>query len=237
VAEQDTFTGFTKETMEFYRELTQNNDTGWFLQHKEQYGRAVLEPARAFILAMGDRLSAISPNIQADTRTSGAGSLFRIYRDIRFSRDKRPYKTYLGIYFWEGSGKKLENPGFYFHLDPAQSVLMLGAGIYIFPRPALEIFRKAVVDTKKGPALTRAVRQVSARGTYLLGGKHFKRIPSGFDGGHPNSEFLLYNGLWASYESSLPDALYSQDLIDFCFEKFMDMDPIQRWVVQVLESF
>ena len=232
----DPFTGFTKEMVAFYQDLNRHNETGWFHQNKETYNRSVVEPAKAFILTMGERLSELSPDIIADTRANGAGSLFRIYRDVRFSKDKRPYKTYLGIYFWEGSGKKLENPGFYFHLDSAQSILMLGAGSYIFPKPALEVFRNAVIDKKMGPALNRAMQEVPERGDYQFGGKHYKRIPRGFDDQHPNSEFLLYNGLWASYECILPDVLYSHDLIDFCFEKFRDMDPIQRWLVQILNS-
>ena len=229
------FTGFPREAIAFYRDLMENNDTGWFQEHKEQYQRFVLEPSKAFILAMGERLSEISPNIIADTRTNGAGSLFRIYRDVRFSKDKRPYKTYLGIYFWEGNRKKLENPGFYFHLDPAQSSLMLGAGMYIFPRQILEPFRQAVIDQKMGPTLTEAVRQVTARGHYQMGGQHYKRIPRGYDDAHPNVEYLLHNGLWVSFENSLPEELYSSRLLDYCVEKFRDMDPIQRWLVHMLE--
>jgi len=80
------------------------------------------------------------------------------------------------------------------------------------------------------------MQEVSERGDYQFGGKHYKRNPRGFDDQHPNSEYLLYNGLWASYECILPDVLYSRDLIDFCFEKFRDMDPIQRWLVRALDS-
>ena len=230
------FTGFSKETVRFYQDLTRNNETGWFLQNKEIYTHAVVEPAKAFILSMGEKLTLLSPDIVADTRTNGAGSLFRIYRDVRFSKDKSPYKTYLGIYFWEGSGKKLENPGFYFHLDADQSLLMLGAGQYIFHKSALEVFRNAVIDEKKGPALNQAMQETLSRGDYEFGGKHYKRIPRGFDDQHPNSEFLLYNGLWASYQCIIPDLFYCSDLIEFCFEKYRDMDPVQRWLVQVLGS-
>lgn len=235
--EMNLFTGFPEETITFYRDLTGNNDTGWFQNHKQEYQRFVLEPAKAFILAMGERLSGISPHIIADTRTNGAGSLFRIYRDVRFSKDKRPYKTYLGIYFWEGTGKKLDHPGFYFHLDPAQSSFMLGAGMYIFPKQALELFRNSVIDDKMGPALTEAVRKVTENGVYQIGGQHYKRIPRGYEEGDPNAEYLLYNGLWASFESSLPEELYSPGLPDYCMKKFRDMDPIQRWLVQMLTSF
>ena len=235
--EMNSFTGFSKEAITFYRGLTKNNDTGWFQEHKEQYQRFVLEPSKAFILAMGERLSEISPNIIFDTRTNGGGSLFRIYRDVRFSKDKRPYKTYLGIYFWEGSGKKLENPGFYFHLAPAQSSFMLGAGMYVFPRQSLELFRQSVIDDKMGPPLTEAVRKVTASGVYQIGGQHYKRIPRGYVDDHPNAEYLLHNGLWASFEGGLPEELYSFRLLDYCMEKFREMDPIQRWLVQMQTSY
>ena len=99
------------------------------------------------------------PGVVADPRTNGAGSIFRIYRDTRFSKDKRPYKTYLGILFWQGRGKKMENPGFYFHLEPKG--LMLGAGTYTFMKQGLEAFRKAVVHRTRGPALAKAVKKVA----------------------------------------------------------------------------
>ena len=93
------FSGFSQEVISFYNELALNNDRDWFNAHKSVYTEKVLEPAQGFVLAMGERLRMLSPNIIADPRTNGSGSIFRIYKDTRFSKDKTPYKTFLGDLF------------------------------------------------------------------------------------------------------------------------------------------
>jgi uncharacterized protein (TIGR02453 family) len=227
------FDGFPKELVTFYQDLSQNNNRIWFNEHKDIYKQYVIAPSQDFVRAMGERLRELSPNVVADTRTSGAGSIFRIYRDTRFSKDKTPYKTFLGILFWEGNRKKVENSGFYFHLEPSK--LMLATGMHVFPRPLLEAYRDAVVHHEHGSALVQAVKQVSARGPYQIGGHHYKRVPRGYDATHENADFLLYNGLYASVESDIPEELYIEDILDYCFERFKDMYPIHQWLLTVME--
>ena len=170
-----TFPGFPKRTVTFLRELAAHNDRDWFAAHKAEYEAAVMEPSRAFVLAMGERLRRLAPGIRSDPRANG--SLFRIYRDTRFSPDKSPYKTNLGIFFWEGGGPRMDCPGYYFHLEPPN--LMLGGGLYIFSRPLLERYRRAVADPEYGPELAAMVKKISARPGYTLGGEHYKRVPRG----------------------------------------------------------
>ncbi len=225
-----TFNGFSKEMVTFYKELTRNNNKEWF--DKAGYKTRVISPAQNFVLTMGERLREIAPNVMTDTRTNGAGSIFRIYRDTRFSQDKSPYKTFLGILFWEGSRKKLENSGFYFHLEADK--LMLGVGIHIFSKALLKAYRDAVVHPDYGMTLLEAIESVTATGEYQVGGKHYKRIPRIYDASHKNAEFLKYNGLFASIEGDIPDELYSEALLDYCFERFHDMYPIHRWLLTVL---
>ena len=222
------FNGFPKETVRFYRELAKHNDRVWFEAHKDTYRDKVLAPAQEFVLALGEGLKRMAPGIVADPRTSGAGSIFRIYRDTRFSKDKRPYKTYLGILFWEGSGKKADKSGFYFHLEPTG--LMLGAGTFMFTKPDLHAFRKAVVHRTHGPGLAKAIHGVTAKG-YGIGGAHYKRVPRGFDPAHPNAEYLRHNGLYAYTEGRIPSELYRRDLLGFCLKAFKDMHPIHQWIV------
>jgi len=226
------FDGFPKELVTFYQDLSQNNNRDWFNEHKDVYKQYVIAPAQDFVRAMGERLRELSPNVVADTRASGAGSIFRIYRDTRFSKDKTPYKTFMGIFFWEGSRKKTENSGFYFHLEPPK--LMLATGIHAFPRPLLEAYRDAVVHSEHGAALVQAVERVS-RGPYQIGGRHYKRIPRGYDATHENADFLLYNGLHASIESDIPEELYTEDIVDYCFDRFKDMYPIHQWLLAMME--
>lgn len=229
MAKAAAFEGFPAEAVSFLEGLANNNTKSWFTERKETWRDAVIAPARELVAELGERLAGLHREAQADPRTNGAGSIFRIYRDVRFSKDKSPYKTHLGILFWVGAGKKMERPGFYFHLEPPE--LMLAAGSYQFTRPALEDFRQAVVDRKRGAALARAVKKVTESGAYELGGSHYKRIPPGFDKEHPNAALLLHNGLYAWTRKKIPKALYSKALVDYAFQRFSQMNPVMNWLL------
>lgn len=226
---QGAFKGFPKKTPDFFRRLAQNNSKAWFDGHRGEYQDLVMAPARDFVEAMGQRLKAIAPGVMAIPKVNQ--SLFRINRDTRFSKDKIPYKTNLGIWFWEGEAKRMECPGFYFHLDPGE--LRLGVGVYRFPSSWLEPFRQAVVDPKTGPALAGAIKKVRAKGDYTMGGEHYKRVPRGYDPDHPNAGLLRHNALHASLRGPLPSQLYSPELIDYCYQHYKNMAPIQRWLLEL----
>jgi uncharacterized protein (TIGR02453 family) len=229
MAQADAFKGFSEKTVTFFKELATHNNREWFAAQRSNYEEHVLLPARAFVVAMGERLYRLTPGITADPRPDG--SLFRIYRDTRFSPDKAPYKTHLGIFFWEGKGPRMECSGYYFHLEPPN--LMLGGGLYMFPRPLLERFRKAVVDPEYGDELAAAVKKISARPGFSLGGKHYKRLPPGTDPALPGAELLLHNGLYAGWETDVPKEFYSAALIDYCFDKFRPLQPLHRWLTDL----
>ncbi len=224
MAEQG-FKGFSSETLKFFKKLKKCNDKNWFGMHREEYDDYVLSPAKAFIVAMGEKLKEISPTVNADPRTNK--SLFRINRDIRFSKDKTPYKTHMAIIFWDGPLARMESSGFYFHLEPDS--LALGVGLYKFTRPQLEEYRNSVVHPEFGSQLVRAYDEISGKG-YKFGGKNYKRIPGDFDPGHENAQFLLYDGMHAGRNFSIPDEFYSGELLDFCLGPYKDMLPIQRWL-------
>jgi uncharacterized protein (TIGR02453 family) len=234
------FSGFPKRTVTFLRALAAHNDREWFAAHKDEYEAAVMEPARAFVLAMGERLRRLTPGIKAEPRQSGAGrprtdgSLFRLYRDTRFSADKSPFKTNLGILFWEGSGSRMENPGYYFHLEPP--TLMLGGGLYIIPRPLLERYRRAVADPEYGPELAAIVRKLLSRPGFTIGGEHFKRVPAGYDPDPAAAGLLRHSGLYAGYEIPIPAELHSTALVDYCFDRFKPMEPLHRWLVNFIKG-
>lgn len=220
------FNGFPGECVKFYRQLNRNNTKVWFLEHKKDFDRFVLQPSREFVTALGDRLEKIVPGIHAEPMIDR--SIFRIYRDIRFSKDKTPFKTHLALWFWEGEGPRMECSGFYFHLEPG--MFMLGTGIYRFPGKMLKEYRDAVVHPVHGIKLVKAFKTISKKGSYNIGGKHYKRTPRGYDPEHKNSELLLYNGLYAGSESKVPDELYSSDIIDYCLKRFREMLPLHQWL-------
>jgi uncharacterized protein (TIGR02453 family) len=227
------FNGFSKELLKFYEGLGRNNIRDWFMKHKDDYQQYVLDPAKSFVEMMGERFRTISPQIIADTRTNGSGSIFRIQRDTRFSQDKTPYKTHLGIYFWAGPLAKKENPGFYLQVEPAR--LMLFAGIHKFSSAVLSAYRNEVSDPKRVAKLQEAIGQVTASGRYKIGGRHYKRVPQGYDASQGSGDMLLYNGLFATIDTVPPEEFYTKDFIDYCFSRFRDMSPIFHWLLKLVK--
>jgi uncharacterized protein (TIGR02453 family) len=226
-----TFHGFSPETLQFFSELAFNNNKPWFDTHRADYDDFVLEPAREFVLAIGDRLKELAPNVMADPRVNK--SIFRIYRDTRFSRDKMPYKTHLALWFpVNQGGEKFDHPGYYFHLESGN--LMLGAGIHGFSQPLLKAYRDAVIDPELGSALGKAVKSVGDKG-YSLGEKTYKRTPRGYDPDHKRAEMLLYSGLTTGKDLGLPNELYNSNLIAYCFQYFQEMAPIVDWLEKITE--
>jgi uncharacterized protein (TIGR02453 family) len=230
--EVSNFRGFSKETVAFFRGLKRNNSRNWFESHREIYENHILEPAKAFVVAMGRRLKEISPNIVAAPKVNK--SIFRLNRDIRFSLDKSPYKPNLGLYFWEGPRSRMESPGFYVHLEPP--TFLLGGGYYMFPDWLLERYRRAVLHPKHGRELASILKKIAETTDFEIGGRHYKRVPSGCDSAHPNASLLLYNGLHAGWETTVPDELFTPGLVDYCFEKFKPLAPLHRWLAALAEK-
>ncbi len=224
------FTGFTPETVKFFTGLGRHNDRGWFEKNRPIYEAHVLEPAKAFVIAVGDRLRPLVPRLIAAPQVNK--SIFRLNRDTRFSPDPSPYKTNLGIFWWEGPRTKMESPGFYFHLEPP--TLMVSAGSYMIPKQALERYRRAVVDPKRGRELARLIAELKTVDGAELGGQHYKRVPAGYDPAHPNAELLKHAGLYVYAEGPIPEEFYSARLVDYAVERFARFLPLERWLVKSL---
>jgi uncharacterized protein (TIGR02453 family) len=169
----------TRELFRFLQELRRHNDRAWFIANKERYLAHVRDPLLAFVAAVAPALRAVSPQIVADPRPSG-GSLLRIYRDTRFARDKKPYKTNAGLYFGHAAGKDIHAPGYYLHLEPGQ--VFMAAGMWRPDPDALRAIREAIVDDPHGWKRARRSR--------LHGGDPLTRAPRGFDPAHPLIEDL-----------------------------------------------
>ena len=175
-----TAASFSPRLFAFLRELADNNDRDWFGANKARYEADVKEPALEFISAFAPRLDRISPHFVADARASG-GSLYRIYRDTRFSKDKTPYKTHAGIHFRHALGRDAHAPGFYLHLEPGQ--VFAGAGIWRPDTATARRIREAIAaDPARWKRATRGKRFTT---TWELGGDALKRPPQGFAPDHP----------------------------------------------------
>lgn len=222
------FNGFPEESLTFFRNLQENNTKAWFEANQESYLRYVREPALAFIQELGPRLAQIS-NVMVDVRTNGSGTLLRVNRDTRFSKNKDPYKTNVSGLFWDGVGKKMEASAFGFQLSADKLELM--AGMFQFTKPMLEAYRKAVTDETLGAELLTIVSELQDE--YRLEGKHYKKVPAGFDAHPERAELLLYKGLYAFPEPITGEVLYKAELIDLCMNHFEAMAPLQTWLDKV----
>lgn len=229
MADDKAFSGFSKETVRFYAALRKNNNRVWFEANRETYERYVIAPAKLFVTAMGEKLRKIAPRIVAVPAVNK--SIFRIYRDTRFSLDPSPYKTNLGLYFWEGTRPKMESAGFYFQLEPPE--VYMGGGMYMIPDSLLGRYRTAVVDKARGAELRKIVAALRAREGFSVEGVHYKRVPAGFDPAHPNAELLKHRGLYAGFGTKIPDEFYSAQLVDYCFERFEPIAPLNRWMMKL----
>jgi uncharacterized protein (TIGR02453 family) len=183
----DTF--FTPEIFTFVKQLKRNNDREWFAENKQRYQDCVVTPALAFIDAFAPHLQKISEHFVADARPT-RGSLFRIYRDIRFSNDKKPFKTHVGVHFSHSKGKNAHAPVFYLHLEPGRC--FVAGGIWHPDNRALTQIRNAVVSQPE--AWKKACRKLS------LGGEKLTRPPRGFDPAHPFIEDLRLKSFISSTE-------------------------------------
>lgn len=228
------FAGFPAEGLHFLRDLRDNNTKEWFNAHKSVYQNAVQAPAVALVVALGERLRQYFPHITYDTRTNGAGSLMRIYRDTRFSADKTPYKTNVAMMFTPDVGKRMEQPGFGLQLSADRIELV--AGIFQFSKPQLEAYRAAVLDEKRGTALVSGVEEVTTAIGYTIGGETYRRVPASYDARHPRAAWLKFSGLHV-FAPPLPvEVAQTSALVDQAAAHFVHMAAIVQWLEAVFST-
>jgi uncharacterized protein (TIGR02453 family) len=219
------FSGFSR-TVRFLAELSRNNERAWFEAHRAEYEDCVVEPAKAFVEALGPRLRALEPKIQAVPRLNG--SIKALERRMRFSRGAAaPYKDYLDVWFWAGKRRAWENSGFFLRLGPER--LVLAAGMVEFQKEMLALYRQEVLDEARGTALAEVVATVRAHG-YLIGGESYKKAPRGVPGDHPRAELTKHGGLFASLDGAHPSELGSASFVDYAASHFSRMAPLHTWL-------
>ncbi|MBI3771808.1 MAG: DUF2461 domain-containing protein [Gammaproteobacteria bacterium] len=176
---------FTHETFAFLSALAANNNREWFEQNKQAYEAAVRTPALAFITDLATELAMISPCFLALPRKVG-GSLMRIHRDTRFGKDKRPYKTNIGIQFRHEVGKDVHAPGYYVHIEPGGC--FIGVGVWRPDAAALGKIRGSIIA--KSNAWLTARDDKTFRKYFTLDGEVLANPPRGYAKDHPLIEDL-----------------------------------------------
>ena len=196
------FRGFEPAILEFLEELSYHNNRAWFQQNRARYDREVLEPCMAFIRAFQPRLKKISPYFVASDRRIG-GSLMRVYRDTRFSKDKTPYKTNVGIQFRHELGRDVHAPGFYVHIAPDECFLALG--VWHPDAASLGQIRQSIVD--RPDRWRRACGDRKFRASFKLDGDSLRLPPRGFPADHPLLDDLKRKDFIGLSELSEQDVL------------------------------
>jgi uncharacterized protein (TIGR02453 family) len=223
------FDGFPADAVKFLAALEKNNNRQWFQANKARYEQSVRGPAIAFIEAVSNRLDRIAPHIYCDPSPSG-GSLMRIYRDIRFSSDKRPYKTNIGIQFRHERGDDVHAPGLYFHIDAKEA--FLACGMWRPDGPALAAVRKHIVEhpdrwrqVKEDRAFVKVWGQVT--------GDRLKRPPRGFEPSHPDIDDLRLRDFLGVADLSRQEIL-SPKLVDRVVKAFGAGAPLMKFLCEAI---
>ena len=224
------FPGFPKESSLFFKKLAKNNNREWFNAHKEDYEQHVVGPMMEFIVAMGWRLTKLSPHFIADTRRQG-GSMFRIYRDVRFAKDKKPYKEHMACQFRHEAGKDAHAPGFYLHIAPHE--VFVGAGMWRPANPVLAQVRDRIIER---PQEWKKVIQYKPFKALCgeLGGESLKRPPRGYEAEHPFIDDLKRKSFIATRHFE-PEQIYQSDFIKEVEVTFKALKPLMKFLCDALD--
>jgi len=205
---------FKPSLFKFMKDLAANNNREWFKENKTRYESQLKEPALDFIMDFGAHLHEISPHFRADPKGHG-GSLFRIYRDVRFSRNKSPYKTHTGLHFRHEAGKDAYTPGFYLHLEPGSC--FVGVGLWRPDNPTLKLIRdKIVADPDRWK---KAVGVVNFQKQFTVTGNSLKRPPRGYDAEHELIDVLKlkdFTALAPLTQKQVTSADFVEEFSDYC---------------------
>jgi uncharacterized protein (TIGR02453 family) len=225
----DGFKGFPKDFYDFFRELKAHNERAWFEDNKQRYRDSVQAPMSEFISAMAPHLKKVSKHFTADPRPNG-GSMFRIHRDVRFSKDKRPYKEHAACHFRHASGKDVHAPGFYMHFAPDE--VLFGGGLWMPPSDALANVR-AVIAAK--PAAWTKIKTDKNFAKHFGGveGEALSRPPRGFDAAHPHIADIKRKSFFAMREET-PKLSQHPKIIAEVSETFKSASPLMKFLCNAL---
>jgi uncharacterized protein (TIGR02453 family) len=228
------FPGFTPAALTFLRQLKRHNDRAWFTARKEAFEDTLLAPMRLLVEEMDVRLARAIPEIHGSPKRS----IFRIYRDTRFSKDKTPYKTHVACWFSHvrashgvGSETHGAGAGFYLHIEPGAS--MVAGGIWMPPRDALAAIRDRIAERGHELRTILRARGLTRRFSPLSEEGRLARVPRGVAADHPHAELLRH----ASFTVSAPltDAQVLLPTLPRQVERdFRTMAPLVRWLNDAL---
>ncbi|OUR83416.1 TIGR02453 family protein [Cycloclasticus sp. 46_120_T64] len=220
---------FNQQSFDFLQQLAKNNNRAWFNEHKTQYEETIRGPALTLIEAMQSNIQALSPHFNAVAKKTG-GSLMRVYRDTRFSKDKTPYKINIGIQFKHRCAKDVHAPAFYLHI--ANEECFLGAGIWRPSGPALANIRQMISDNPR--SWENITTAVEFQRYFSLSGDRLKTYPRGYDKNHPMINDLRRKDFIAIHPLSTEQIL-SESLIQTINQAYESSADFMDYLCNALE--
>ena len=215
---------FNRNTIKFLKDLDKNNNREWFGENKHRYEAEVRSPAFDYIESMVQPMAKISPFFVVSAKKVG-GSLMRVHKDIRFSKDKTPYKTNVGIHFKHARGKDVHAPGFYMHIEPGE--IFIAAGIW---RPESSTLKNVRTLIDEYPEEWNSLkRKVTGKSGYEFSGTSLKRPPKGFDKDHPLLEDLKRKDFIVTKKLSVNDVC-NKDFDKISAKLFKTASPLVNFI-------
>ena len=208
------FAGIPVAALDFYDDLEVDNTRSFWEAHKQVYAEAVRAPITALC-------TALEPEF-------GAAKIFRPYRDVRFAKDKTPYKTHQGAFVRVG-----ESTGWYVEVSPRG--VRTGAGFYEASGPRLAAFRQAVAHDRFGPELERTLRTLEKRG-FEVGGDRLKTTPRGYPADHERIDLLRHRSLTAGHLIGFEPVIHTPDLLDLVRSDWRSLRPLVTWIAEHVTS-
>ena len=219
------FEGFPQSGLAFLRDLAQHNDRDWFEAHRTAWDEGIVPAMLAWCSDLQARLRDVMPRLTFVPRVGG--SLYRLVRDIRFSKDKRPYKLHVAALLWEGGAEKQEAPGVYVHVSPHE--VIFGGGLYVFEEGRLDRYRK-LLHHPQAAARLQAALATAKKGGLNLDGEKLGKPPRGFDPEGTFAELSKHKGLVVVKSTKPAGWLHSKEALDRSEAVARAYAPLHAWM-------
>jgi uncharacterized protein (TIGR02453 family) len=220
------FEGFKDADGKFFKALAKNQSREWFQAHKDDFEEGWNLPMKSLLAEVHDAIDSAFPHCDLD-----GPKVFRIFRDVRFSKDKSPYKTHIGGFIATKLGGKTMEVPFALYMHVGQPHSFAAAGHYMMSGPQLERFRKAVADDKRGKELDKILAKLAKKKFTIDSHDALKRAPKGFDPDHPRIDMLKRKGLTVSFPAMPKGALATRKLVPWIIAGVKETAPLVEWLV------
>ncbi|HVU03059.1 MAG TPA: DUF2461 domain-containing protein [Polyangiaceae bacterium] len=223
----DRFEGFPDTEGKFWKALTKNNERAWFQKHKEEFEEGWNKPMKLLLGEVREKIDSAYDHADLDDP-----KVFRIYRDVRFAKDKSPYKTNIGgLIPLKRTGKKITDlpMALYFHVGAGE--IFAAAGHYMMEPESLARFRKAVAEEKTGKELEKILKALAKKGFTVESHDSYARVPKGFDANHPRAEHLRRKGLHVSFPEVPKKLLTTRELPKWLAKQCAVATDLVEWLV------